>query len=212
MNDQTNVWITATSVGLINCHNCGLLHEKADQAHVHCHRCGASLHARKPDSLSRTWAYLLAAYVLYIPANVLPIMTTTSLGSIQSDTILSGVKYLLVTGSWLLALIIFIASVFVPVLKLIILSYLAISVQVRSSWRPRERAWLYRLAEIMGRWSMVDIYVVTLMVALVKIHGLADIDAGSGAVAFGAVVVLTMLAAMSFDPRLIWDNAENSNE
>lgn len=211
MNDSTNVRVTAAATGLINCHSCGLLH-KATQAPSHCHRCGVSLHVRKPDSLSRTWAYLLAAYILYIPANVLPIMTTTSLGSIQSNTILSGVNYLLITGSWLLALIIFIASVFVPVLKLIILSYLAISVQMHSSWRPRERAWLYRLAEIMGRWSMVDIYVVTLMVALVKIHGLADIDAGSGAVAFGAVVVLTMLAAMSFDPRLIWDNAEKSNE
>nr|WP_297324902.1 paraquat-inducible protein A [Nitrosomonas sp.] len=211
MNDQTNAWITAAAAGLINCHSCGLLHKVAE-AHVCCHRCGTSLHLRKPDSLPRTWAYLLAAYVLYIPANVLPIMTTTNLGSIQSNTILSGVNYLLVTGSWLLALIIFIASVFVPALKLVILTYLAISVQVRSSWRPRERAWLYRLAEIMGRWSMVDIYVVTLMVALVKIQGLADIDAGSGAVAFGAVVVLTMLAAMSFDPRLIWDNAEKNNE
>lgn len=210
MNDQANVWITASAAGLINCHSCGLLH-KASQVHDHCHRCGASLHLRKPDSLSRTWAYLLAAYILYIPANVLPVMTTTSLGSVQSNTILSGVNYLLVSGSWLLALIIFIASVFVPVLKLIILSYLAISVQVRSSWRPRERTWLYRLAEIMGRWSMVDIYVVTLMVALVKIQGLADIDAGIGAVAFGAVVVFTMLAAMSFDPRLIWDNAEKNN-
>lgn len=211
MNDQTNTCITAAAAGLINCHSCGLLH-KAARAHVYCHRCGAPLHLRKPDSLSRTWAYLLAAYILYIPANVLPIMTTTSLGSVQSNTILSGVNYLLVSGSWLLALIIFIASVFVPVLKLIILSYLAISVQVRSSWRPRERTWLYRLAEIMGRWSMVDIYVVTLMVALVKIQGLADIDAGIGAVAFGAVVVFTMLAAMSFDPRLIWDNAEKHNE
>lgn len=211
MKDPTNAWITAAATGLINCHSCGLLHRTA-QAHVHCHRCGAPLHLRKPDSLSRTWAYLLAAYILYIPANVLPIMTTTNLGSVQSNTILSGVNYLLVSGSWLLALIIFIASVFVPVLKLIILSYLAISVQVHSSWRPRERAWLYRLAEIMGRWSMVDIYVVTLMVALVKIQGLADIDADIGAVAFGAVVVLTMLAAMSFDPRLIWDNAEKNNE
>ena len=111
MNDPTNAWITAAAVGLINCHSCGQLH-KATQAHVYCHRCGASLHLRKPDSLSRTWAYLLAAYVLYIPANVLPIMTTTQLGSIQSNTILSGVNYLLVTGSWLVALIIFIASVF----------------------------------------------------------------------------------------------------
>lgn len=211
MNDQTNTWITAAAVGLINCHSCGLLH-KATPVHGYCHRCGASLHLRKPDSLSRTWAYLLAAYILYIPANVLPIMTTTSLGSVQSNTILSGVNYLLVSGSWLVALIIFIASIFVPVLKLMILSYLTISVQVRSSWHPRERVRLYRLAEIMGRWSMVDIYVVTLMVALVKIQGLADIDADIGAVAFGAVVVLTMLAAMSFDPRLIWDNAEKNNE
>lgn len=208
MNDQPNTWITAAAASLINCHSCGLLHEMT-RAQAYCHRCGASLHLRKPNSLSRTWAYLLAGYILYIPANVLPIMTTTNLGSVQSDTILSGVSYLLASGSWLLALIIFIASVFVPVLKLIILSYLAISVQMHSSWHPRERTRLYRLAEIMGRWSMVDIYVVTLMVALVKIQGLADIDAGIGAIAFGAVVVLTMLAAMSFDPRLIWDNAEN---
>jgi paraquat-inducible protein A len=206
--------ITAAQLDLLNCHNCGLLSKAAGRIHnaLKCPRCGTALHRRKPRSISYTWAFLIAAYVMYIPANLLPIMTTTSLGHVQPDTIISGVIYLLVSGSWPLALIIFIASVFVPVLKLIILTYLVLSVQFKSQWRPADRARLYRITEVVGRWSMVDIYVVALMVALVNIQGIADIDAGPGAIAFGAVVVLTMIAAMVFDPRLIWDNIEQAYE
>lgn len=207
--------ITAASVNLANCHSCSLLsHIDANLrcARKRCPRCQAILHLRKPYSLSRTWALLAAAYIMYIPANLLPIMRTHSLGHVQEDTIMSGVIYLLNAGSWPLALVVFIASVFVPVLKLIILTFLALSVQLKSLWRPVERARVYRLTEAIGRWSMVDIYVVTLMTALVKIQGLADIDAGPGAVAFGAVIVLTMMAAMAFDPRLIWDQASNRND
>ncbi|MCP5197582.1 MAG: paraquat-inducible protein A [Gammaproteobacteria bacterium] len=175
---------------------------------MRCPRCGATLHIRKPNSLARTWALVIAASILYIPANTLPIMTVTSLGRTQSDTILSGVAYLLLHGMWPLALLIFFASVVVPLLKLLILIYLLVSVQRRSRWRPRDRTRLYRVTEAVGRWSMVDIYVVTILVALVHLGNLATIQAEAGAVFFGAVVVLTIFAALAFDPRLIWDRLE----
>ena len=177
-----------------------------------CPRCGAALHLRKPNSVKRTWALLLAAYICYLPANLLPITKTTSLGYVQSDTIMSGVIYFIQTGGWPIALVIFVASVFVPLMKLVILTYLLISVQLKSQRRPRDRTRLYRLTELVGRWSMVDIYVVTILVALVQLGGLADIDAGPGGIFFGAVVVITMFAAMTFDPRLIWDTLESQHD
>jgi paraquat-inducible protein A len=206
----------AIDAGLIGCHSCNLV-SRVHAAHGHhaaavCPRCGAALHARKPDSLARTWALVIAAAICYVPANMLPIMKVTSLGNTQADTILSGVIYLLVHGMWPLALVVFIASVFVPLAKLIILVYLLISVQRRSQWRPVDRTRLYRLTEAVGRWSMVDIYVVTIMVALVKLGNLATIEAQAGAIFFGAVVVITIVAAMSFDPRLIWDNLESTHD
>ncbi|MFP4245646.1 MAG: paraquat-inducible protein A [Halochromatium sp.] len=176
-------------------------------AHRRCPRCGHILHRRKPKSLQRTWALVLAALVFYVPANVLPVMTVTSLGQTQSDTILSGVVFLIEHGMLPLAAILFIASVFVPLLKLLILIFLLLSVQWRSRWRPRDRTRLYRITEAIGRWSMVDVYVVTILVALVHLGNLASIQAEAGAVFFCAVVILTMFAAMSFDPRLIWDAA-----
>jgi paraquat-inducible protein A len=204
---------SAIATGLVGCHSCNLVSRvpAAHGPHVAavCPRCGAALHARKPDSLARTWALVIAAAICYLPANLLPIMKVTSLGNAQADTILSGVIYLTVHGMWPLALVVFIASVFVPLAKLIILVYLLISVQRRSQWRPVDRTRLYRLTEAVGRWSMVDIYVVTIMVALVKLGNLASIEAQPGAIFFGAVVVITMFAAMTFDPRLIWDNLES---
>jgi paraquat-inducible protein A len=187
-----------------------LAHLPRDHSHgARCPRCGEGLHARKPQSVERTWALVLAAALCYVPANLFPVMTVISLGKAQSDTIFSGVVYLLHHGMWPLALIVFVASVFVPLLKLLILVLLLISVHLASSWRPAERTRLYRITEAIGRWSMVDIYVVTILVALVKLGNLATIEARAGAVFFGAVVVLTMLAAESFDPRLIWDKARN---
>ena len=196
---------TARSLGLVRCHDCSLL----AAAHLQtCPRCGARLHLRKPDSLGRTTALVLAALILYLPANLLPITVTTAIGTRQADTILSGVIYFMQTGSWEIASVIFIASVFVPFAKLIILVLLLVSVRFRWRWRPRDRTVLYRLTELVGRWSMVDIYVVTILVALVRLGAVATIEAGPAAVYFAAVVVLTMFAAESFDPRLIWDALE----
>lgn len=163
------------------------------------------MHRRKPDSLARAWALTLTAYILYVPANLLPIMTVTMSGRGEPDTILSGVKELLLGGMWPLALLVFFASITVPVLKLLVLTFLLLSVQFGSRWRPRERTVLYRVTESIGRWSMIDVFVITILVAVVELGALATIEAGPGAVAFGGVVVVTMFAAMSFDPRLIWD-------
>lgn len=198
---------TALSIGCASCHACGLL-ARLPHGHGHharCPRCGEPLHARKPNSLERTWAFLIAAAVCYVPANLFPVMTVTTLGKPQSDTILSGVIYLLHHGMWPLAVVVFVASVFVPLLKLAMLLFLLVSVHRGSPWRPVERTRMYRITELVGRWSMVDIYVVTILVALVKLGNLATIEARAGAVFFGAVVVLTMLAAESFDPRIVWD-------
>ena len=203
----------AMDAGLVGCEACGLLcappvGSAEHPVDHHCPRCDARLHARKPDSIGRTWAYLLAAYLLYLPANMLPIMQTTSIVGAQSDTILSGVVFLWLSGSWPLALLVFVASVAVPLFKLLALTVLALSVQRHSRLHPRQRTSLYRLIEVIGRWSMLDIYVVALLVALVQIKSFAAISAGPGAAAFGAVVVLTLTAARSFDPRLMWDTLE----
>lgn len=205
---------TAASAGLVGCHNCHQLSRRPEgdaDAHLLCPRCGAALHLRKPNSLLRTWALIIGAMIMYVPANLLPVTHTTYMGSVQSDTILSGVYYFLLTGSWYIALIIFIASVVVPALKIAVLVFLLISVHIGSNWHPEERTRLYRITEVIGRWSMVDIYVITVMVALLKMGNLADIDAGVGAVFFGGVVVITMFAANSFDPRLLWDAMERKN-
>jgi paraquat-inducible protein A len=189
------------------CHTCNLVVALPDrfEGSLSCPRCRAPVHRRKRNSLSRTWALLVAAAICYVPANLYPIMEVTSLGKSQADTILSGVIFLAVHGMWPLAAIVFIASVVVPVLKIISLAALAWSVARGSQWRPRDRARLYRIVEAVGRWSMVDVYVVTILVALVHLGSLASVEAQVGAFFFGAVVVLTMFAAQSFDPRLIWD-------
>lgn len=203
-----------TGAGLAACHTCHLpvrLPVDLGGAIARCPRCRSRVHRRKVNSIARTWALVIAALVFYVPANLMPVMTVVSLGKAQSDTILSGVMYLVHHGQWPLALIIFIASVFVPMLKLLMLMFLLISVQRRSKWRPVDRTRIYRITELVGRWSMVDIYVVAILVALVKLGNLATIEAGAGALFFGAVVVVTMIAAESFDPRLIWDHAEGEH-
>jgi paraquat-inducible protein A len=206
---------TAARSGLLNCHGCRLLIRRpsaAGQMHVRCPRCGTRLHLRKPNSIARTWAFLIAAMIFYIPANLFPVTITTYLGSTQSDTIMSGVIFFMQTGSWGIALIIFVASIVVPIAKLIVLMGLLLSVQRRSHWRPAERTRLYRITELVGRWSMLDVFVVTVLVALVRLGYLTTIEAGSGVVYFAAVVVITMIAAMTFDPRLIWDALEKNDE
>jgi paraquat-inducible protein A len=212
MNRPNETAATAARLGLLGCHVCGLVSRVARGGHEQrCSRCGAQLHFRKPASVSRTWALLIAAMILYIPANVLPMMKTSSLFGSQSDTIMSGVVYFWTSGSWYLALIIFFASITVPLLKMLALVLLLVSVQRRSRWQQEQRARLYRLVEFVGRWSMLDVYVVAVVVALVQLKALATIEPGPGAIAFGGVVVLTMFAAMAFDPRLIWDSLEQKN-
>jgi len=206
---------TALSASLLSCGVCHLLVRRprgAAEPAGHCPRCGAALHSRKPNSIARTWALVIAAFVFYVPANVLPITKVTSLGATQSDTIMSGVIYFIRSGMWPIALVIFVASIFVPLVKLLILMLLLISVQRRSRWRPKDRTRLYRITEAIGRWSMVDIFVVTILVALVHLGALANIEAQPGAVFFAAVVVITIFAAMSFDPRLMWDVKEPQDE
>ena len=198
--------VTARQASLVACPTCGRLSRL--HTRIRCPRCGATLHSRKPESRERTWALLLTAIILYIPANMLPVMRVVSLGRVQADTILGGIIYFVETGSWLLALIIFIASVVVPIVKISILTFLLVSEHYGSLWRPEQRARLYRLTELVGRWSMVDIFVVTLMVAMVELGNLASIAPGPGAVAFAMMVIATMLAANVFDPRLVWDSLE----
>jgi len=195
----------AGALGLRGCHHCGMTWQGAAEGEP-CARCGTRLHARKPDSINRTWAYLIAAAILYLPANLLPVMITKSLLGTQQDTILSGVIYFWVSGAYGLAALIFVASFLVPLFKLSALILLNVTAQRRSDWRQLERAKLYRILEVIGRWSMLDVFVVALLAGLVRIQGFAEITAGIGIAAFGAVVVLTMLASLSFDPRLTWDS------
>ena len=202
---------TARNLGMVGCHRCHLLCTMTGEPSL-CPRCGSHLHSRKPRSISRTWALIIAALVFYVPAMLFPVTHTTSFAGVQSDTILSGVIFFIQTGSWPVALIIFIASVFVPLLKILILIMLLISVQFRWHWRPVDRTRLYRLTEAIGRWSMHDIFVVTILVALVHFGTLANIAAGSGAIYFAAVVVVTMFAAETFDARLMWDNLEERDD
>lgn len=202
---------TATSMGLLSCHQCGKLWKGAEQGE-RCGHCNATLHMRKPDSINRTWALLIAACIMYIPANMMPVMITSTFFESHQDTILSGIIFFWVSGEWGLAAVVFIASFLVPLLKLASLFILVISAQQKSPWRQLERAKLYRMIELIGRWSMLDVFVVSLLVGLVQLQGFAQITAGIGIVAFGAVVVLTMLASISFDPRLIWDTETSHND
>ena len=203
---------SAAGQGLCSCQVCNLVSRRERvPGTAYCPRCGASLHFRKPGSVARCWALLIAAYILYIPANLLTMMETGSLFSYRKDTIISGVVELWRSGSQEIAVIVFIASITIPILKLISLTLLLVSVQRRSRWHPRQRARLYRLLELVGRWSMLDVYVVTLLAALVQLGSMATVKAGPASLAFGAVVVLTMLASKQFDPRLIWDHVEKES-
>jgi paraquat-inducible protein A len=203
----------AADLGLIRCSGCGLVVRCDDDPRLspHCPRCAVPLHRRKPDSRRRCWAFLIAAIILYVPANLLPVMHRTLLFDSQSDTILSGVVELWQAGSWDLAVIVFTASVVVPLLKIGTLALLLVSTGRGSRWARRERTRLYRIVEFVGRWSMLDVFVVALLVTLVHFGVFAQVAPGGGIIAFGAVVVLTMLASQSFVPRLIWDEPASMN-
>ena len=205
---MTAIALTAAQEGLVSCETCKLLARPVHPDHPgHCPRCGAELEFRRAHSIQYTWALVIAAAICYIPANLLPVLNTTAFGSSEPDTIMGGVVFLYTSGSWPLALIVLVASVMVPLGKLIALAYLLITVQRGVPGGNRERTRLYRMVEFIGRWSMLDVFVDTFTVALVQLQPLMSVAPGPGVVFFAAVVVLTMIAADSFDPRLIWDSA-----
>lgn len=199
---------TALHAGYARCHTCGKLVENMQpMGHnaAHCPRCDSAVHARKPHSLGRVWALTIAGTVLLIPAYAFPVMTVLRLGMGEPNTIFSGITELIHEGMYGIALLIFIASVAVPVIKLIGLSYLLLSIQFHWTSSARQRTIAYRFIKFIGRWSMLDIFVISILVALVQLEQIAYITAGIGTTAFGAVVVITLFAAECFDPRLIWD-------
>lgn len=198
----------ASELGLIGCHVCGLVCRDIRVPNAACPRCGSALHRRKSASYTRTWALLIAAFLFYLPANLLPITRTASLGDVDDNTILTGVVELWVKGSPYLAVIVFTASIVVPMLKFFALGLLLISSRRRSEWAQRQRSQLFRLVEFIGYWSMLDVFVVALLTALVQFGFFSQVEPLPGVVFFGLTVVLTMFASMAFDPRLIWDGRE----
>jgi paraquat-inducible protein A len=193
---------TAAEFGLANCHVCGVL---SNAKRTHCPRCGSEIQLRKPQSIHRVLALLVTALILYIPANLLPITSTTDLGRVYDSTIVGGVFHLWEQGSYPVALVIFIASIVIPLAKFIALFWLCWTVTYKRDYKRKERAKLFRVTEFVGRWSMIDVFVVAILVALIQLGGVLTIQPGSAALAFAGVVIITMFAAFEFDPRLIWD-------
>jgi paraquat-inducible protein A len=196
---------TGRSLGLLVCLDCHLTLRDAGAPQMRCPRCHARLHERKPHSLALTTTLLVLAAILYVPANLLPVMDTQTIIDDESDTIMSGVLVLLHSGSWPIAILVFVASIVVPLLKI-----LALAVLIYAAWRRlpdgrMQRSQLYRAVEFIGKWSMLDIYAISLLATLVQVQSFASIIVGWGAWAFGAVVVLTLLATHTFDERLLWD-------
>lgn len=199
---------TAAECGLVACPACGTITRLSldkFQQPPRCQLCYARLHSRKPMSLQRSWAWLLAGLFVYVPANIYPIMFTTVFGDSEPNTIIGGILLLLELESYPVALVVFVASVVVPVLKFVAVAYLLISIQGKYRQRRYDRTRLFRLTEFIGRWSMIDVFVVAILAALVQIGSVAQIEPGLGATAFGAAVIFTMMSAISLDPRLIWD-------
>jgi paraquat-inducible protein A len=199
--------VMAAHAGLLLCDVCRLLNRRHGSRSVElcCARCATPLHPRKPNSIAWTWALLVTAYLAYIPANVLPVLVTESILEHTSDTILGGAVRLWAQGAWPLAVVIIVASFVVPLAKLFALTWLLVSVKSGSTTDTARRTRLYRAVDLIGRWSMVDIYVGGLLVALIQFQPFATVAAGPAAIAFAAVVVLTMMASRTFDPRLLWD-------
>lgn len=194
---------------LANCHVCGKL---TNISVVHCPRCGTRLRFRKPDSIQRTVALVITACILYIPANVLPIMYTDQLGKEYQATIIYGVIEFWEGGSYLIASVIFLASIFIPMTKIVTLFWLCWSVSKKSVTKQKQRTKIYGITEFIGRWSMIDVFVVAITVALIHLGGILTIRPGAAALAFAGVVIVTMIAARSFDPRLIWDATETQSQ
>lgn len=200
--------IRGIEAGLAACDACELVMHVTPPAKGTCPRCGEPVHQRKRNARGRAWAMLSAAAVLYVPANTLVIMHTEQFPDKRSDTIISGIEYLWTEGSWELAGLVFLASIVVPLVKIFALGTLLVSTDTHSRWRPRARTKLYRVLEVVGHWSMLDVFVVALLTAVVQIGRFANVEPGPAILPFAGVVILTMLASSSFDPRAIWDEAQ----
>jgi paraquat-inducible protein A len=212
-NPTANNPVTAAQMGLMSCDACQLLSRPSSVVEAtYCPRCGEHLAFRRAGSIQKTWALVIAATICYFPAMLLPVLVSTTLGSSEDDTILSGVAYLYASGSWPLALIVLVASVMIPLGKLAALAWLLLTVQSGSVRNNHDRTRLYRIVEFIGRWSMLDVFVVTFTVALVQLSPLMSVAPDTGVLFFASVVVLTMLAAETFDPRLIWDSADPQSD
>ncbi|WOO42164.1 paraquat-inducible protein A [Rubellicoccus peritrichatus] len=202
---------TAQSANLVACRSCGQISDgcnRAAEATLRCPLCHSKISSREEGMISKTWALVLTGFILYVPANLFPIMTVEILGSAKKETILSGVIELFSSGMWAIGLLVFCASITVPLAKLVGLSYLLISIQFGWVSRKEDRTRLYRLVEFIGRWSMLDVFLLSILVAVVNLGQVATISPDIGAVFFAFVVIITMFAAHIFDPRLIWDNSE----
>ncbi|MEL6127000.1 MAG: paraquat-inducible protein A [Pseudomonadota bacterium] len=195
--------LTAREAGLVACPGCALL---SPQGTADCPRCAARLHSRRPNSLQRVWAWWFAGIIAYIPANIYPMLSTYTLGRRSDDTIISGVIELIALGSWSIAFIVFFASVCIPLMKFAVIGWLAFSVQ-RGVRDPKSSMHLYEIVEFIGRWSMIDVFVVAILSALVQLGFAAQIAPGPAAACFALSVAFTMLSAQAFDPRLLWDAA-----
>jgi len=210
---MTRVPLTGAAAKIVLCKVCGLLSRPSGPSMPgRCPRCGDPAVLRQRDPIQRTWALVIAAAICYLPANVLPVMTTQTLRSVVPTTIIGGVVRLYADGSWVLALIVLVASVMIPLVKLVALAYLLITVQLRSDRYGRERVRLHRMLKVIGRWSMLDVFVATFSVALVQLRPYMTVVPGSGVLFFTAVVILTIFAADTFDPRLIWDPGKTRGE
>jgi paraquat-inducible protein A len=198
----------AADRGLAACHTCGKV---SPVAVGKCPRCHTHLHLRKPHSIETSIALMVAAIFLYIPSHLLPIMTVTELGDVTHNTIMSGMMYFWKSGAYPIALVIFTASILIPLLKILALSWLCAAATGKVRPSPVTLGRLYWLTELLGRWSMVDIFVVGILVSVVQLGNYMTVIPGIGAIAFAGVVLLTMFAAMSFEPRLLWDRLDDTN-
>lgn len=201
---------TGMELSILSCRICNSLFYEKDfpnPENANCLVCGLQLHQRKPNSISRTWAFVLSALICYIPANIYPVMVIDSFGNAEPHTIISGVIAFVHSKDYPLALLVFFASIFIPIMKILSLMFLLISVQLKWKWKPKQRNLIYNIVEVIGKWSMVDVFMISILMALVKLGSIITIVADKGATFFALVVFFTMIAAFTFDVRLVWDNA-----
>jgi len=214
--DEDAVWAAlsvpdepARSHRTVHCDTCGLLVDAKDE-HSECRRCGARVHRRKPATIQRTLALVIAGFLLYLPANLLPVLSVERFGRMEPNTILSGVRELVTLGLWPLAIVVFAASILIPLAKLCGLSLMLVMTHLRSRRWLVGRTQLYRFIDFIGRWSSIDLFMISILVALVQFGNLTRVRPQGGALAFAAVVIVTMLASRCFDPRVMWDAAERT--